>query len=188
MMILMLWLHRVHSKLLSGMLLLKASKSCPKKIFWSWCCQTASLWRKGEERLATFFGSLFFSPSVTLEMGFWYAQNCCTECNIVLYKLSVFYGDDHKSQNIMGSVWWLFIKSRICWNMSFPSLTRGGCELSNFIAIWKEGGQNLYILCGTKAHEWKKPTFLCPVIVSTNNSAIIQINFMWVSVADAQEA
>lgn len=101
MMILMLWLHRVHSKLLSGMLLLKASKSCPKKIFWSWCCQTASLWRKGEERLATFFGCLFFSPSVTLEMGFWYAQNCCTECNIVLYKLSLFYGDDRKSQNIL---------------------------------------------------------------------------------------
>lgn len=59
MMILMLCLHRVHSKLLWGMPLLKVSKSCPKKIFWSWCCQTASLWRRGEERLATFFSSVY---------------------------------------------------------------------------------------------------------------------------------
>lgn len=30
-------------------------------------------------------------------MDFWYAQNGYTECNIVLYKLSFFHGDDHKS-------------------------------------------------------------------------------------------
>lgn len=56
---------------------------------------------EGRRKVGYFLWLHVFSLSVTLEMVFWYAQNCYTECNIVLYKLSLFYGDDHKSQNII---------------------------------------------------------------------------------------
>lgn len=122
----MLCLHQVHFKLPWGMPLLKASKCCPKKIFWSWCFQKTSLWRRGEERLATFF--VYNSDTVMLETIFWHSENVYRKGSNILCKLSIFLGNalntQHKSQNVSSHIKkiiptsWLCMKYSVCLSMT----------------------------------------------------------------------
>lgn len=63
------------------------------------------LYGGGEKKGELFSLALCISDTVTLEINFWYSQNCYREGNIILDNLSIFHWDaistDLNSQNII---------------------------------------------------------------------------------------